>query len=425
MSQSDSKDANYGVQIYTRPGCKFCRIAKAKLNELAVPYSEFDISISDLDDLQNIVKIRINHALTNTVPQIYVGSDHIGGCDNLLAEIDKSLFAKRLEKWNIVLKNTNSTTIQTYKDSEIFENNNVSVKQKPFLNMAVNSLSEVTLEPLKLSTEIQRMILGLSDKYVSLDGKKVNYGAMKLSNDIQQYTELASQLSLYSIEDLANGLDEKQRLCFFVNIYNAMIMHATCELGPPMNSPASRSDFFTGRTGALYNISGYLFSPDDIEHGILRANLIQPLKRNTSSIQTETYFQSSDLRAVLSLTNLDPRIHFVLNCGASSCPPIAVLTGDPELALVTAATSYLDSEIEYDRGENVLYLPKLLFWYGYDFAPSVSGVARFALELMSEAKRENLLDRLAEVGYRPGGDESVLPFEVKYRDYDWTPNESS
>ena len=38
-------------------------------------------------------------------------------------------------------------------------------------------------------------------------------------------------------------------------------------IGAPENSPSGRSDFFKGKTGALYNIAGHLFSPDDIEHG--------------------------------------------------------------------------------------------------------------------------------------------------------------
>jgi hypothetical protein len=41
-------------------------------------------------------------------------------------------------------------------------------------------------------------------------------------------------------------------------------------LGPPEDTPAARTAFFTGNSGAKYSIGGVLFSPDDIEHGILR-----------------------------------------------------------------------------------------------------------------------------------------------------------
>jgi hypothetical protein len=49
-------------------------------------------------------------------------------------------------------------------------------------------------------------------------------------------------------------------------------MHATCVLGPPADLPAARTAFFNGSTGAKYNIGGFLFSADDIEHGIIRLN---------------------------------------------------------------------------------------------------------------------------------------------------------
>jgi hypothetical protein len=49
-------------------------------------------------------------------------------------------------------------------------------------------------------------------------------------------------------------------------------MHATCVLGPPADLPAARTAFFNGSTGAKYNIGGFLYSADDIEHGIIRLN---------------------------------------------------------------------------------------------------------------------------------------------------------
>ena len=39
-------------------------------------------------------------------------------------------------------------------------------------------------------------------------------------------------------------------------------------------------------------------------------------------------FASSDPRHQVALSSLDPRIHFALNCGARSCPPICVYTED-------------------------------------------------------------------------------------------------
>ena len=56
-----------------------------------------------------------------------------------------------------------------------------------------------------------------------------------------------------------------------------------------------------------------------MEHGVLRANKGHPASG-------EPEFAASDPRHSVSLSVVDPRIHFALNCGARSCPPIRVYT---------------------------------------------------------------------------------------------------
>ena len=76
----------------------------------------------------------------------------------------------------------------------------------------------------------------------------------------------------------------------------------------------------------------------------------------------------------------DPRIHFALNCGAASCPPIAAYTADgldDELDLATA--SYLESEGEYDPATDTVTVPRMLLWFRGDF-----GGKRGIFELLRE-----------------------------------------
>ena len=44
-------------------------------------------------------------------------------------------------------------------------------------------------------------------------------------------------------------------------------------------------------------------------------------------------FELTDPRSEVSLTEVDPRVHFALNCGALSCPPIRIYTEDKYLAI--------------------------------------------------------------------------------------------
>ena len=114
-----------------------------------------------------------------------------------------------------------------------------------------------------------------------------------------------------------------------------------------------------------YNIGGLVYSLDEIEHGVLRMN-----KGHPNAGKQE--FADADPRAQVALTSLDPRIHFALNCGARSCPPIRVYTEDRiEAQLDTASRSFLDQEVSLIKdpgtGKWTLELSKLFLWYGEDF----------------------------------------------------------
>ena len=69
------------VEIYTTPTCGFCHAAKRLLTQKGVGFAEIDVS-RDAAQRQAMMK-RANGR--HTVPQIFVGGKHLGGCDDLYA----------------------------------------------------------------------------------------------------------------------------------------------------------------------------------------------------------------------------------------------------------------------------------------------------------------------------------------------------
>lgn len=69
------------VEIYTSPLCGFCHAAKRLLSSKGVSISEYDVSRDP--DLRAAMIGRANGR--RTVPQIFVGDTHVGGCDELFA----------------------------------------------------------------------------------------------------------------------------------------------------------------------------------------------------------------------------------------------------------------------------------------------------------------------------------------------------
>lgn len=69
------------VEIYTSPLCGFCHAAKRLLKQKGVSYSEIDVLIHPARKAEMIE--RADGA--RTVPQIFIGQTHVGGCDDLYA----------------------------------------------------------------------------------------------------------------------------------------------------------------------------------------------------------------------------------------------------------------------------------------------------------------------------------------------------
>ncbi|QFT64877.1 glutaredoxin 3 [Roseivivax halotolerans] len=69
------------VEIYTSPLCGFCHAAKRLLAQKNVTFSEIDV-MAHPDRKPEMIQ-RANGG--RTVPQIFVGDTHVGGCDELYA----------------------------------------------------------------------------------------------------------------------------------------------------------------------------------------------------------------------------------------------------------------------------------------------------------------------------------------------------
>lgn len=73
------------VEIYTSPLCGFCHAAKRLLSQKGVPFTEIDVLADPARKPEMIRRAGGRH----TVPQIFIGDIHVGGCDDLYALNDQ------------------------------------------------------------------------------------------------------------------------------------------------------------------------------------------------------------------------------------------------------------------------------------------------------------------------------------------------
>lgn len=69
------------VEIYTSPFCGFCHRAKHLLSQKNVAFDEVDVMM-DRGRKSEMVQ---RAGGRTSVPQIFIGGEHVGGCDDLFA----------------------------------------------------------------------------------------------------------------------------------------------------------------------------------------------------------------------------------------------------------------------------------------------------------------------------------------------------
>jgi len=69
------------IRIYTTPICPFCVRAKSLLARKVVTFDEIDVFMDS--DAREDMEAKTCGA--RTVPQIFIGDRHVGGCDELYA----------------------------------------------------------------------------------------------------------------------------------------------------------------------------------------------------------------------------------------------------------------------------------------------------------------------------------------------------
>jgi hypothetical protein len=168
--------------------------------------------------------------------------------------------------------------------------------------------------------------------------------------------------------------DPLEARAFWINLYNALILQAM--MRAKVQKSVLEVPGFFDRFAYQFQFDSLEFSLtlNEIEHGILRGN---------RAVLFSAPFAANDPRKSLILP-LEPRIHFALNCGAISCPPIrAYQASQLDSQLELATRSYLQS-VRLENG--VVILPKLLDWYAKDFGTPLEFVRKYHPDLPVHAR---------------------------------------
>jgi hypothetical protein len=262
-------------------------------------------------------------------------------------------------------------------------------------------LPEVSMAmPNDLAARLKQALDELKISVMDETGSKVDYRALKNSAAYTAYREECLAVLRHFKPDNLPG--PGARLAFWVNLYNALVLDAIITFGVERSVTEGRLGVLAFFRRAAYLVDGQRVSLEDIEHGILRANRGNPFVPGA-------HFPTQDPRLAWSMP-IDPRLHFALNCGGRSCPPIRSYSAEKLDGQLDLATSgFIDSSVEIHPEKNEIALSRIFQWYAGDFGGR-DGVIDFLIRYLPEDERRSfIIDSRSEL-------------RLVYDDYDWRLN---
>lgn len=190
----------------------------------------------------------------------------------------------------------------------------------------------------------------------------------KFLNNIREgipTADIELELAKLDKKKLLSGLNnEKAKNTFWLNMYNGWFQ---------ILAAAKQNDSIDVFSQKKIKIAGILFTLNEIEHGILRRDF-KDIKGSSNYLFVKQ----------LAVSKVDYRMHFALNCGAKSCPPIATYNYKELTKQLDRVTfSFLSSNTQVNDHAREVYVTELMNWYNADFGGN-AGIHRIIKKVLKK-----------------------------------------
>lgn len=264
------------------------------------------------------------------------------------------------------------------------------IQQKSITNMKILLFAALMFHTGTLESEA----VSQQNSYDELGYAELSMELVRAVRDGKDIGSITKKLSEVSADELYNDLDtESRKKAFWLNVYNAYVQILLLD-NPGLFDDRNSWFGYNFFTSPQVTIAGKKLSFDNIEHGIMRRSKIK-----LSMGYLDQWFVD-DFIERFWWDEVDPRIHFALNCGAASCPYIAVFNPNRvEEQLDITTKNYLKITTDYYPEEQEVQVNRLMSWFRSDFG-GTSG----AIQMLKEY---NIIP------------ENTDP-SISFKEYDWT-----
>ncbi|XP_024008379.1 uncharacterized protein LOC18007989 isoform X2 [Eutrema salsugineum] len=210
---------------------------------------------------------------------------------------------------------------------------------------------------------------------VHLDDGSFSYAALMLQN----FRSLVQSLEKVD----PSRMKREEKLAFWINIHNALVMHAYLAYG---THNRARN---TSVLKAAYDVGGYRINPFIIQSSILgiRPHYSSPSPLLQTLFSPSRKSRTCSVRHIYALEYPEALAHFAISSGAFTDPTVRVYTADRIFRdLRQAKKEFIRSNVRVHKGTKIL-LPKIFQHYVKDMSMDLSKLMESTAECLPENAR--------------------------------------
>ncbi|KAM1127193.1 hypothetical protein ACFX13_037995 [Malus domestica] len=251
--------------------------------------------------------------------------------------------------------------------SSIFSSKNPCDSWSPHCN------KEATMHPQGLKEKSGPCATMTEVSKICLDEDSFNCAVMMLQN----FRSLVQ--SLEKVDFLK--MKREQKLVFWINIHNALVMHAYLAYGTHNRAKSSSI------LNAAYNIGGHSINAYIIQTSILGIQAHRSAPWRQTLFHSGKKLKTGSIRHVYALEYPEPLVHFALCSGAYTDPAVRAYTAKSVFQdLKLAQTDFIQAGVSCK--ETKVFLPKILDYYAKDMSLGTVGLLEEINDCLSDIQKK-------------------------------------
>ncbi|WJX51543.1 hypothetical protein P8452_37729 [Trifolium repens] len=209
---------------------------------------------------------------------------------------------------------------------------------------------------------------------------------------LRRFRSLVSRLQEINLRNMKH----EEKLAFWINVHNALVMHAMLVYGISANNVKRMSTVLK----AAYDIGGHTVSVEMIQNFILGCRLPSPGQWLRQWFPSKTKPKVRDIRKGYAIRHPEPLLLFALSTGSHSDPAVHMYTSKRLMEeLQSAKEEYIQSNIAITK-EHKIILPKIVDSFAKSSGLGASDLVEMVKPYLPESQRNSIQEFQSKTSWK-------------------------